>query len=88
MSTLKAAKKDTTKMKSLSNSMGRSTTPGQHHHNNGNNFNETDEGSFRVRTHMLEKDLERRQESYIARERAYKARIEDFDMNIYNSYIK
>lgn len=71
MSSLKAAKKDTTKIKSLSSSMGRSTTPGHAH--------ETDDNSYRVRAHMLEKDLERRQESYIARERAYKARIEDLE---------
>lgn len=38
-----------------------------------------DEGNTRVRVQMLEKDLERRQESYIARERAYKARIEDLE---------
>lgn len=38
-----------------------------------------DDTSLRVRNQMLEKDLERRQESYIARERAYKARIEDLE---------
>ena len=36
-------------------------------------------GGLKGRVSMLEKDLERRQESYISRERAYKARIDELE---------
>jgi hypothetical protein len=93
MSSLKAPpKKDTpssAKAKSgQSLQLGRATTPGNTSNGlnsdalgreGGSGANDYDPTSLRVRNNMLEKDLERRQESYIARERAYKARIEDLE---------
>ena len=39
-------------------------------------------GGLKGRVGMLEKDLERRQESYISRERAFKARIEELETEV------
>ena len=47
----------------------------------GLNQNNGDDGntSLAAKVAMLEKDLERRQESYISRERAYKVRIDELE---------
>jgi DNA repair exonuclease SbcCD ATPase subunit len=48
--------------------------------NNNNNVDSHDDvNSLKSRLTLLEKDLERRQESYITRERAYKTRIEELE---------
>lgn len=41
-----------------------------------------DVASLKMKINLLEKDLERRQESYIARERAYKTRIDELEDDI------
>jgi hypothetical protein len=43
-----------------------------------------DAHSLKTKVGLLEKDLERRQESYIARERAYKSRIEELEGEVMN----
>ena len=47
-------------------------------------LNSDDIHQLRGRVGLLERDLERRQESYIARERAYKTRIEELEQDIAN----
>ena len=47
-----------------------------------NNEVADDPGSLKLRISLLEKDLERRQESYISRERAYKTRIDELEDEI------
>lgn len=52
--------------------------------NSQNEFNERrDDSAFLLsRVDMLEKDLERRTEAYIRRERAYKTRIEELEEEV------
>eukprot|EP01031_Cornospumella_fuschlensis_P039657 gene39657-48280_t len=47
--------------------------------NTGDSFQMDDGSSLHTRLAQLEKDLERRQESYITRERAYKMRIDELE---------
>lgn len=66
----------------LSSAALRASTPGGTNGTSNGGIHgqqDNDLSDVRVRVGMLEKDLERRQESYIARERAYKARIEDLE---------
>lgn len=61
-------------------------TPGQT--STAANDSHEDIQSLKNKIVMLEKDLERRQESYITRERAFKTRIEELDEELNNQRAK
>jgi hypothetical protein len=63
---------DARRMARFSEQNGRGGT-----HNDGND--DTDPAQLINKVHLLEKDLERRQESYVSRERAYKTRIDELE---------
>jgi chromosome segregation ATPase len=51
-------------------------------HSNVQDISQEDTVSLKNKISMLERDLERRQESYISRERAYKTRIDELDEEV------
>ncbi len=64
--------------KRLTNSVGTGKVPSSDN-NITSNGGENDPSALLNKISMLEKDLERRQESYVTRERAYKSRIDELE---------